>query len=370
MRRWLVRILASVVVLLGIAGGAVGWYYSGEILNVVEPRPPEYDVAVVAVAQDEVLLDDTPEARRPGTWGLEFDGGYARVTDITGVDDEGVVRPLEPVSGVPDDGAPADLDGYAYPPDPEIADFDFPVSSVTVEAPLGAQPAWHVEGDPARWAIFVHGRGGGRHECFRLLPLFTELGWTSLCASYRNDPDTTTDPDGIYRQGATEWEDVEAAVAHARDNGAQTVVLVGYSMGGQITANFLRRSDLAESVAAVIWDAPALDWGPAIALAAEKRGVPSWLVPLGMEASEMRAGIDYAQLNQIRNADEFDHPILLFHGTDDQTVPFSVSERFAEARPDLVTFEVFENAGHVASWNTDPQRYETAVREFLATSAP
>ena len=370
MRRWLLRIFATLLVLVAAGVGGVGWYYSGEILNVVEPGDPEYDTTVVTAGDDQVVLEDTAAARSPGVWGLGLPEGYARVGDVAATGAEGVERPLTPVDGVAEAGSPADIDSYAYPSDPARADFDFEVTERVIEGPLGDQPGWFVQGDPSRWAILVHGRAGGRHECFRLLPVLAELGWTSLCASYRNDPGTPADPDGIYRQGATEWIDVEAAVAHARDNGAESVILVGYSMGGQITANFLRRSSLAERVDAVVWDSPLLDWGPVIAAGAEERGVPSWLVPLGMEASEMRAGVDYAALNQIRHADEFTHPILLLHGDADATVPLSVSERFAAARPDLVTFEQFPGAGHVQSWNLDTERYETAVRDFLTTHTP
>ena len=347
---------------MGLVG--VGWYYSGEILDVAAEEAPVYDTAVREVDDDSVVLADSPTARKPGTWGLEFPEGYAQVGEVV-EDAAGVERPLTPLDGTLAPGGNVRLDGYAYPPDPDRA-FDFPVQTVDVVGPLGPQPAWHVDGADDHWAIFVHGRGGGRHECFRLLPLFTELDWSSLCVSYRNDPETPADPQGIYRQGAREWEDVQAAVQLALDQGAEDVVLVGYSMGGQITANFLRRSELAEHVRAVIWDAPLLDWGPVIAAGARDREVPPWLVPIGMTASELRAGVDYDELNQIANAEEFTHPILLFHGTADSTVPVAVSDRFAAARPDLVTYIRVHGAEHVASWNVQRAQYEQTVREFLA----
>jgi uncharacterized protein len=368
MRRVLAWTLTTVVLLAAVGVVGIGWYYSGEILDVTEDGPPVYDTAVREVTQDTVVLEDSPATRRPGIWGLDFPEGYAQVDEITGIDD-GVERALTPVDGQVEPGRDVRLDGYAFPADPDRAGFDFAVDSIDITAPLGTQPAWYAAGDQDRWAIFVHGRGGGRHECFRLLPVFVDLDWSSLCISYRNDPDTPADPQGIYRQGAAEWEDVEAAVQHALDSGAQDIVLVGYSMGGQVTANFLRRSELASHVRAVVWDAPLLDWGPVIAAAARDREVPQWLVPIGMTASELQARIDYDELNQIANADEFSHPILLFHGTADDTVPVSVSDRFAQARPDLVTYVRVDGAEHVRSWNVERERYEQAVRDFLAEHA-
>lgn len=370
MRRFLFRALAVIALLGLVAVAGVGWYYSGEILIVSPPEAPVYGTDVLAADEDEVSLRATDEAKQPGTWGLKFPHGYARVGDVLTAEVSSVVRPLQPVTGQPRPGEPVDVDGYAYPSDPAMADFEFEVEEVGIAAPLGEQPAWFVEGDDRRWAIFVHGRGGGRHECFRMLPVVVEAGLTSMCVSYRNDEGTPPDPDGIYRQGDDEWLDVEAAVRHAQEQGAQSVVLVGYSMGGQITANFLRRSELADTVDAVIWDSPLLDWGPVIARGAQDRGVPGWLVPIGMRASELRAQVDYDELNQVANAGEFTLPTLLFHGDADTTVPVSVSDRFAAARPDLVTYERVAGAEHVGSWNTDRQRYESAVAEFLATHLP
>ena len=58
-------------------------------------------------------------------------------------------------------------------------------------------------------------------------------------------------------------------------------------------------------------------------------------------------------------------PVLTLHGEDDETVPVSVSRELAERRPDIVTYVEFAEAGHVGSWNVDPELYERAIREFL-----
>lgn len=58
-------------------------------------------------------------------------------------------------------------------------------------------------------------------------------------------------------------------------------------------------------------------------------------------------------------------PILLLHGTDDQTVPVSVSDRFAAARPDLVTYVRSDGVGHVGTQAADPQGYHRALERFL-----
>ena len=47
-------------------------------------------------------------------------------------------------------------------------------------------------------------------------------------------------------------------------------------------------------------------------------------------------------------------------------MPVGPSAQLAEARPDLVWFEPWETARHCKEWNTDPERWEAAVREFVS----
>ncbi len=68
--------------------------------------------------------------------------------------------------------------------------------------------------------------------------------------------------------------------------------------------------------------------------------------------------------------DSFRHPKLLIHGDADRTVPIALADTLADSRPDIVTYLRVPGAGHVRSWNVDPDRYESTVRDFLATVAP
>ncbi|WP_457826784.1 alpha/beta hydrolase family protein, partial [Staphylococcus aureus] len=66
------------------------------------------------------------------------------------------------------------------------------------------------------------------------VPVFHELGITSLLVSYRNDGEAPRSRTGTYALGATEWRDVDAAIGYARRQGARRVLLMGWSMGGAI----------------------------------------------------------------------------------------------------------------------------------------
>lgn len=361
---------------------SVGWYYADEILAPPQAVEPVYDVTVTEVGGSTVTLDRTTDSARRGVWGLAWPGGYARVGEILGPGDGGptLTRRLIPVSGALETGQAVRVDAYAYPSDPSEA-FYFPTERILIDGPDGALPAdlvmpqvvapdderteWRTGGPRDTWAVLVHGRGGARGEAFRVVPTLRELGLPALVVGYRNDPDAPASPDGRSGLGWTEWRDVEAATDYALDQGASGVVLVGYSMGGAIVSSYLHRSADADRVVGVILDAPVLDWGPVLRAAADERGVPRWLTPVARGVVTLRTGLRWGDVDQIERADEFDTPVLLFHGTADATVPVETSEAFAAARPDLVTYVPVAGAGHVASWNADPDAYDKHLRDFL-----
>jgi uncharacterized protein len=55
----------------------------------------------------------------------------------------------------------------------------------------------------------------------------------------------------------------------------------------------------------------------------------------------------------------------LLHSVDDGYVPADSSKALSLLRPDIVTFEEFHVARHVKLWNYDPERWTTAIAEFV-----
>jgi ribonuclease HII len=100
------------------------------------------------------------------------------------------------------------------------------------------------------------------------VPTLLAAGVSCLALSYRNAPGAPSSPDGRSHLGATEWEDVAAAVVAARRLGARRLVLFGVSMGGACIGELLRRHDDVDDVVAVVLDAPVRHWGPVLRAAA------------------------------------------------------------------------------------------------------
>ncbi len=381
LRRLPVALVVVVVLAVALLAGA-GWYYAGEIASgalEVDPAPRtlETDTVVESVASGHAVLRRTDEVdgedplRGDDTYGLVWDGGAGVVSGSAEVRDDGSVqRRLEVVDGsAPVPGTAADLRGDVWT-DPRAAyrtDYD----EVDIACDGGTCPAWFVPGESSTWMVFVHGKGGSRTEPLRALGPAVATGLPSLVISYRNDPEAPADPSGRYGQGATEWRDLEAAVRYAQEHGADDVLLYGASMGGAIVASFLERSDLAGSVRGVVLDAPMLDLGATVEHGAAQRdlpvvgGVPDVLTGTAQWIADWRYDLDWDAVDYLP-ADWLEVPALVFHGTDDDLVPISVSDALAAGQPDLVTEVRVPGAGHVRAWNADPLAYTEEMESFLA----
>ena len=362
--------LGTSILLLLMALLAAGWYYSNLILDgtlVVKDEADKYEVEVTAVSDGQITLRSTTGAdiaSEPVTIGLAWPDGYARAGTTLSSTEDTVTREYDQLEGGLQVGDLVRFDKFAFPGDPERA-HGIAFDSVTFPSPLGELQAWHVDSTDDTWAIFVHGKGANRREALRMMPVMVDAGLTALAITYRNDPGAPADPSGYYQYGRTEWADLEAAVEYALAEGANDIVLVGYSMGGGIVASFLIRSPLAGRVAGAILDSPMLEFSATIDLGAERRGVPSFLAAAGKVVSSVRFGVDWAALDYLDRTDELSVPVLLFQGDGDTTVPRRTSEALVEERPDLVTYEAFDGAPHVGAWNADRVRYEEAVAAFL-----
>jgi pimeloyl-ACP methyl ester carboxylesterase len=190
---------------------------------------------------------------------------------------------------------------------------------------------------------------------------------TALAVAYRNDAGAPASPDHRYHLGASEWRDVDAAMAYAAGKGARRIVLVGWSMGGAIVMQAYARSPRRDLVAGIVLDCPVLDWRAVLDEQGRRRHVPPLLVLFAARLVERRIGSSFAALDWTdpARAAALGVPTLLFHGEDDPTVPLATSRAFAAAAPrGLVELEVTPKVGHIGSWYADPGRYERLVGDF------
>jgi alpha-beta hydrolase superfamily lysophospholipase len=211
-------------------------------------------------------------------------------------------------------------------------------------------------------------------DVVRFLPALRTAGYRSLTITYRNDPGAPEDPSGRLRYGLTEWEDLEAAVRYALDEGARDVAMYGDSMGGGVIAAFLQRSKLASSVSALVLDAPMLNFSQTVDDNASREPLigpiklPSSLTAVAKRIAAWRYGVDWGALDYLATPEIYDMPILVFHGTADTTVPIGTSEELHQLRPDTVTLVRCQDANHIECWNLDPGAFDRRMVGFLDRS--
>lgn len=346
--------------------------------RVITPAVRIADTRVVALdtAAQTITLGRTPETTLPGRYGLFTTGAetYVKLGSVLAETDTTVRRKL--LTEIDRDarlGADAAFSGW-YFDRPE--DLHLPFTAELIGSPVGPAPAWLF---PARtpsdlWVVQVHGRGTTRAEALRAVPVFHDLGYTSLLVSYRNDGDAPRSRRGTYTLGATEWRDVDAAVAFARRRGAERIVVMGWSMGGAIALQLALSSPHRDHVAGVILDSPAIDWADVLRFQAGMLRLPAPLVGLTLGAlgapwsGPLRGAgerIPFERLDVVGRSAELRHPILILHSDDDGFVPSTASRTLALARPDLVTLEAFGVARHTKLWNYDQARWTGAIATWL-----
>lgn len=358
---------AGLALLLPTSTAGTSWFLASQILGLEGGR--RYPVRIRGFSGDRITLSRTVDTERPIPLGFLWPGGHLRLGDVVTKDRATVVREVVSVTrGTPRAGLRGYSSGYVFDGDPSCRGLEF--SDVTVPGGLGEFPAWLVPPTAGprsgTWIIAVHGRAAPLGEALRILPTLAGSGHPTLVVSYRNDANAPPSRDRRFHLGDTEWRDVEDAIEYARGNGATDVVLYGWSMGGAIALNLLRRSRLAPLVSGLIMDCPVIDWIATITLIARRLAMPrtwTWTV---LRIVEQRLGIRLRTLDHRPFAPSMTIPTLVIVDHDDMTVDPDPALEFARDAPsDLTTLLATHGAGHCRSWNLDPAGYETAVAKFL-----
>lgn len=373
------RIIAAGAALLTAGGLGLGWTIARRLTAPVGPRDFDLTIRDVEVDGDRrlLILDRTRETAARGVYNLWVETG-----DWVRVSDEVLDRGSDQIARVVTDAA---NDFLAFAGDrfswsgiyfANPADAGLSSSEVPIDTLAGTAPAWLVEGqgDGSTWAIHIHGLGSSRAGTLRGAQVAAEMGYTSLVISYRNDSEGPRFGTGRSMLGFTEAEDAEAAVGYAIQNGAQRIVLFGWSMGAAIALRVASRARERGVIVGLILDSPVLNWIDVIKANCARSSLPAvtghlatpWLTldPLARMVG-LPGAIPLRGLDWVRRAEELTVPTLILHGDRDDSAPISASRALRARRPDLVQLESFD-AGHTLAWNSDPARWRSAVSSWLA----
>ncbi len=349
-------------------------------LVVPKSRPMDNRILGIDRAAREIEINRSRDTTTPGRFGLFVSGSrsYVRLGEVLRETESGVVRELETQLDYGDSLAPECSFSYWYFDEP--GQLGLPYEDVVIETNAGECPAWlfpapHQRGRaPSTWVIHVHGRGVRRAECLRAVGVVQGLGLPSLVVSYRNDGEGARTAHGSYGLGVTEWQDVDAAIAYARERGAQRVILQAYSMGGAIAFQTLLRSSRRDDILGLVLDSPVVDWKSVLAVHAHEGRVPGpiaklamWLLKHPLTArlcgADEAIPLDTMDINE--RADEITVPVLLLVSSGDEYVPDQAAIELSKQRPDLVTRVQYERPPHTALWNYDETLWNDSISLWM-----
>ncbi|RXF85603.1 alpha/beta hydrolase [Curtobacterium flaccumfaciens pv. flaccumfaciens] len=368
----------------GLAAAAVGTAVIGGFVAavaraVVTPdrkRNERVPIHAVDPVRKTVTIERTADTELQGRYSLWFGGGtgHMRVGEVLGTTDTTVTRRIIAIdAGDPTAARRGRWGGWFYLTPGEL---DVPVEDVDIPTSNGPAPAWVVRADDpaAPWAVLVHGRGVTRAETIRAVPVFRAAGYSVVLASWRNDGVAPPSVDGRYGLGSTEWEDVDSVLRWLTAQDAQSVVLMGWSMGGAVVLQTLLRSRFAGLVDGVVLESPVVDWHAVLKSQSQLLRLPRPVrkvaqrllrTPVLYRLAGLQAPVDLRELDMVTRSDELTVPILLLHSDDDGFVPSSASHDLARARPDLVRLEIQTTARHTKLWNHDADWFDARILAWL-----
>ena len=358
------------------AAAGAGWVIARRLTAPADPRM--FDLTIRAVEHsddgDLIVLDRTKQITADGIYNLWFEhGGWAQLS--AEIVDHGPTRVARRITGTtsgftPKAGDRASWSGiyYATP-----AHAGLHARDITITTPAGPFPAWRIDGDPATWAIHIHGLGSTRAGTLRGVLAATELGYSSLVVSYRNTAEGPRVGTGRSTLGDTETTEADEAIGYAVRRGAQRVVIFGWSMGAAIALQLADHPRHQGLIAALVLDSPVLSWTDVIEANCARSGLPAaagylaipWLTlhPLARVVG-LPGRIPLRSFDWSARSADLTTPTLILHGTRDDSAPTRLSQALRDARPDLVELETFD-AGHTLCWNADPDRWHETVISWL-----
>lgn len=241
---------------------------------------------------------------------------------------------------------------------------------------LDGLPAWVIpptspaDDSSAVWVIHVHGLGSSRAQCLRGVEAFARLGYTSLVPSYRTSLDLSPTP-GRSHLGISEWKDIEAARHYALACGARRILFVGWSLGASIVLRTVSQAQ-DTSTAGILLVSPALDWPAIISAQLRGAGCPGSIADLLPHTINLLRpkGDPVIRWKEMPGTSMQNHPnvpTMVFHGSDDNTVPVELSRRFVSRQSPPARFVEFEAAHHTLEWNSAPQLWNQSVQNWCSS---
>ncbi|NMA65584.1 MAG: alpha/beta hydrolase, partial [Clostridiaceae bacterium] len=226
--------------------------------------------------------------------------------------------------------------------------------------------------DSDRTIILAHDYGKNRlqfeEDTINIVKDFLSKGYNVLTFDFRNSGKSGG---SLTSMGVLEKDDLTAVINYTtRFHNSRHIVLMGFCTGA--TASILAGAK-AENVDALILDSPFVNFNDYVNCRAQKWNLHIELFRYTIpQAVKILGNINPDDVSPIGAINDLSpRPVLFIHGEDDSSIPVSSSRELyslylKENTDNTLLWEV-EGAGHLESYNKDPETYMSRVFKFLDT---
>lgn len=316
MKKKMVIISASVVVLLGIAYGAVGNYFYNFALNADDEK--EFLEGNPHLEESEAVMAEVAEAAE------EADNQFK------------VEHPASSMSIVSNDELKLKLHADIY----------------------------ENESGNSKWAIVTHGYTGNAASMTRWVRNFYEQGYNVLAPDLRGHGNSEGEYIGMGwhdRLDMLQWIDEIIQ----KDANAE-IVLFGISMGGA-TVMMTSGEELPSNVKVIVEDCGYASVADVFAYQLDDLfGLPEFpVMNAANTVTNIRAGYDLYEASAVDQVSKSKTPTLFIHGDADTFVPYEMLDEVYNAASVEKDKLVIEGAGHGEAEKVNPELYWKTIWDFV-----
>lgn len=216
-----------------------------------------------------------------------------------------------------------------------------------------------------RLAILAHGLGHSREQMIPYARIFMSLGYDVLMPDARAFGDSQGHTIGY---GWLDRLDYERWITMALDQLGLDIDIVsmGISMGAA-TVMATSGEPLPDNVKAIVEDSGYADlYDEAKFRLTHKFHLPAYpIMPVANRLAHVRAGYGFKDGRILQRVMAGGLPILMIHGSKDQTVPVRNAHTLYDQLPQQKGLYIDPDARHVEAIRTHPDRYQEVLDEFL-----
>ena len=247
----------------------------------------------------------------------------------------------------PTPGKPADFAGLCA----GDVTYGLPVATSTAPASEQIQIWWLPQPNPnAPALLYLHGTFRNLYQNIQKINALREAGFAVLAVDYRGWGDSTP----IVPSEASIYSDANAAWAELvkRQPDPKRRVIYGHSMGGGVAVELAHTKRAGTDYGALILESTFTRWPDVGAANGVLGTVLSWF-------SSQR----FASIDKIASVDA---PILMLHGSADNTVPIALGRRLFAAAPKGAKMIEIEGGSHSNLQRESPVLYQQAMRQLIS----